>query len=173
MAITARAWARNCVFEHNSHLKDVRRVHPTFPSVGENIWTGYPPSYFDVLRAIKSWVDEKQDYDYNSNVCTKVCGHYTQVCALFFGNILITRLCFFLFVVKCFKDIAKNKEELLMMFYVLVCIAHLNPFILSRLCGQAATRLVVPLSCARMVSKTQTLLLRRVSFLCATMLQRK
>lgn len=79
LAITARAWARHCVFEHNIYLKDVRRVHPTFSSVGENIWAGYPPSYFNVLGAIKSWVDEKQYYDYNSNVCTNVCGHYTQV----------------------------------------------------------------------------------------------
>ncbi|TDG96918.1 hypothetical protein EPR50_G00233980 [Perca flavescens] len=79
LAITARAWARHCVFEHNIYLKDVRRVHPTFSSVGENIWTGYPPSTFDVQGAIKSWVDEKQDYDYSSNVCTHICGHYTQV----------------------------------------------------------------------------------------------
>ncbi|KAM9334791.1 GLIPR1-like protein 1 [Symphorus nematophorus] len=79
LAITARAWARRCVFEHNIYLKDVRRVHPTFSSVGENIWTGYPPSYFNVMLAIKKWVDEKQVYDYNSNGCTKICGHYTQV----------------------------------------------------------------------------------------------
>ncbi|XP_049422155.1 GLIPR1-like protein 1 [Epinephelus fuscoguttatus] len=78
LAITARAWARHCVFEHNGYLKDVRRVHPTFSSVGENIWTSSSP-HFDVSRAIKRWVDEKQDYDYNRNICTKVCGHYTQV----------------------------------------------------------------------------------------------
>ncbi|XP_077957212.1 GLIPR1-like protein 1 [Gasterosteus aculeatus] len=79
LAITARAWARHCVYEHNSYLKDVRRVHPTFSSVGENIWAGYPPSSFHVTGAIKNWVDEKQFYTYSSNVCTKVCGHYTQV----------------------------------------------------------------------------------------------
>ncbi|XP_054480522.1 GLIPR1-like protein 1 [Anoplopoma fimbria] len=79
LAITARAWARHCVFEHNTYLKDVRRVHPTFSSVGENIWVGHPPSLFNVLGAIKLWVDEKQDYNYNTNDCRKVCGHYTQV----------------------------------------------------------------------------------------------
>uniref|UniRef100_A0A8P4GE29 SCP domain-containing protein n=1 Tax=Dicentrarchus labrax TaxID=13489 RepID=A0A8P4GE29_DICLA len=79
LAITARAWARHCLFEHNTFLNDVRRVHPTFSSVGENIWTGYPPSSFDVAHSIKRWVDEKQDYDYDSDSCTKVCGHYTQV----------------------------------------------------------------------------------------------
>ncbi|KAF1372601.1 hypothetical protein PFLUV_G00267500 [Perca fluviatilis] len=79
LAITARAWARHCVSEHNTYLKDVRRVHPTFSSVGENIWTGYPPSTFHVQTAIKSWVNEKQVHDYNRNVCRGICGHYTQV----------------------------------------------------------------------------------------------
>ncbi|XP_040886115.1 GLIPR1-like protein 1 [Toxotes jaculatrix] len=79
LAITARAWARHCVFEHNIYLKDVRRVHPTFSSVGENLWTGYPPSLFNVTRAIKRWVDEKDHYNYQTTSCSKVCGHYTQV----------------------------------------------------------------------------------------------
>ncbi|XP_067438491.1 GLIPR1-like protein 1 [Thunnus thynnus] len=79
LAITARAWARHCVFEHNIYLKDARRVHPTFLSVGENIGTGYPPSNFKVNTAIKSWVDENQFYDYEANQCSDVCGHYTQV----------------------------------------------------------------------------------------------
>ncbi|XP_070848598.1 glioma pathogenesis-related protein 1 [Chaetodon trifascialis] len=78
LAITARAWAKHCVFKHNTYLKDASRVHPTFTSVGENIWTGYPSS-FDVTRAIKRWVDEKQYYDYGNNSCTGDCGHYTQV----------------------------------------------------------------------------------------------
>ncbi|XP_034381957.1 GLIPR1-like protein 1 [Cyclopterus lumpus] len=79
LAITARAWARHCVFEHNTYLKEVGRVHPTFSSVGENLWAGYPPSAFKASRAIKSWVDEEPNYNHGSNVCTKVCGHYTQV----------------------------------------------------------------------------------------------
>ncbi|XP_041833860.1 GLIPR1-like protein 1 [Melanotaenia boesemani] len=79
LAITARAWARHCTFKHNIYLKDVRRVHPTFSSVGENIWTGYPPSSFNVSRAIRGWVNETQYYDYEKNSCTNVCGHYTQV----------------------------------------------------------------------------------------------
>ncbi|XP_017294216.1 GLIPR1-like protein 1 [Kryptolebias marmoratus] len=79
LAITAGAWARHCDFQHNIYRKDVRRMHPTFPSVGENIWTGSPPSSFNITRAIKAWVDEKQHYDYGSNHCRHVCGHYTQV----------------------------------------------------------------------------------------------
>uniref|UniRef100_A0A3Q0T0R6 SCP domain-containing protein n=1 Tax=Amphilophus citrinellus TaxID=61819 RepID=A0A3Q0T0R6_AMPCI len=79
LAITARAWAKHCAFEHNIHLKDVRRMHPTFSSVGENIWTAYPPSEFTPANALKSWVDEVNFYNYERNNCTKICGHYTQV----------------------------------------------------------------------------------------------
>ncbi|XP_056101260.1 GLIPR1-like protein 1 [Rhinichthys klamathensis goyatoka] len=79
LAVTARAWARFCLFKHNIHLKDAGRVHPTFTSVGENIWAGAPYTHFNVKSAIKSWVDEVQDYDYSQNQCSKVCGHYTQV----------------------------------------------------------------------------------------------
>ncbi|XP_069569287.1 GLIPR1-like protein 1 [Brachyistius frenatus] len=77
LAITARAWARKCVFEHNIHLKDVRRVHPTFPSVGENIWAG--SQAFSATAAIELWVNEEQNYNYRKNACTHACGHYTQV----------------------------------------------------------------------------------------------
>lgn len=79
LAVTARAWARFCVFEHNIHLREVRRMHPTFTSVGENLWVGYPYAQFTVKRAVKLWVDEVQDYNYYQNQCSKVCGHYTQV----------------------------------------------------------------------------------------------
>ncbi|XP_068442974.1 glioma pathogenesis-related protein 1 isoform X1 [Clinocottus analis] len=79
LAVTARAWARHCVFQHNTHLTDVGSVHPSFSSVGENLWAGYPPSSFNASRAIEAWVKEKQDYDYDNNVCSDVCGHYTQV----------------------------------------------------------------------------------------------
>ncbi|KAG8005766.1 GLIPR1-like protein 1 [Nibea albiflora] len=79
LAITARAWARHCIFEHNIYLDEVRRVHPTFDSVGENLGIGSPPSSFSVERVIQNWVDEKQHYNYNLNRCTATCGHYTQV----------------------------------------------------------------------------------------------
>ncbi|XP_034529533.1 GLIPR1-like protein 1 [Notolabrus celidotus] len=74
LAITAREWATKCLFEHNPN-----RRRPNSNSVGENLWVGYPPSFFNVLGSIKSWDDEKQYYDFDSQACTKVCGHYTQV----------------------------------------------------------------------------------------------
>lgn len=79
LAITARAWAKRCVFEHNIYLKEVNRTHPAFPYVGENIWAIYPPS-FSVKRAMESWINEKENYNHQSNTCSGVCGHYTQVC---------------------------------------------------------------------------------------------
>uniref|UniRef100_A0A3Q4GGY8 SCP domain-containing protein n=1 Tax=Neolamprologus brichardi TaxID=32507 RepID=A0A3Q4GGY8_NEOBR len=79
LAITAKAWAKRCIFDHNIYLKNAPRVHPSFPSVGENIWTGSPPSQFNTTKAIKRWVDEVRDYSYQENSCNKVCGHYTQV----------------------------------------------------------------------------------------------
>ncbi|KAJ1403692.1 Pathogenesis-related protein 1-like, SCP domain [Sesbania bispinosa] len=30
-------------------------------------------------EAVRRWVDEKANYDYSSNSCDGVCGHYTQV----------------------------------------------------------------------------------------------
>ncbi|RHN71850.1 hypothetical protein MtrunA17_Chr2g0281271 [Medicago truncatula] len=46
---------------------------------GENLaWSSGDMSGSD---AVKLWVNEKADYNYNSNTCAsgKVCGHYTQV----------------------------------------------------------------------------------------------
>ncbi|RXN38698.1 GLIPR1 1 [Labeo rohita] len=79
LAVTAQAWARFCVFKHNIHLREVKRMHPIFTSVGENIWAGAPYSSFKPESAVKSWADEVRDYHYDTNQCTKVCGHYTQV----------------------------------------------------------------------------------------------
>ncbi len=77
--MTARAWARFCIFKHNIYLGEVRRMHPTFTSVGENIWVGTPYSMFKPESAVQSWNDEDRYYNYNTKQCTKVCGHYTQV----------------------------------------------------------------------------------------------
>ncbi|XP_057180162.1 GLIPR1-like protein 1 [Triplophysa rosa] len=79
LAISARAWASNCIFKHNPHLQQPGRMHPTFTPVGENIWAGFPYSKFTVNSAMKLWGDEVKDYSYNSNQCTNVCGHFTQV----------------------------------------------------------------------------------------------
>lgn len=101
LAVTARAWAKHCVFEHNIHLKEARRMHPVFPSVGENIWTAYPPSSFSVMRAMESWINETKYYNYQINTCSKVCGHYTQVCYWSCPDSLLQCWCFHMFYI-CF-----------------------------------------------------------------------
>ncbi|XP_054436101.1 glioma pathogenesis-related protein 1 [Pteronotus mesoamericanus] len=78
LAQVAKAWARNCKFSHNEKLKIPYRLHSNFTSLGENIWTG-TVSIFSVSSAITSWYNEIQYYDFPTQKCSKVCGHYTQV----------------------------------------------------------------------------------------------
>lgn len=66
------------MFEHNPN-RSLDTLAYSNLSVGENIWTGYPPSDFSVEGAIRSWVAEKLYYNYESNTCSSVCGHYKQV----------------------------------------------------------------------------------------------
>lgn len=53
-------------------------MHPTFTPVGENIWTG-TATIFSVDAALEDWFYEFRSYDFNTNRCTGMCGHYTQV----------------------------------------------------------------------------------------------
>lgn len=154
LAITAKAWAKRCIFDHNIYLKDAPRVHPTYSSVGENIWTAYPPSEFNTARAIKSWVDEVNNYSYQENSCNHVCGHYTQVCELFTARILW-----------------KKKKKVNHDFYIFLHVTLFNLSGLCRLCGPAPTKLDVLYSCAQMASSTS--MIKKVSSLYATMPQRK
>uniref|UniRef100_A0A8D0GNV6 SCP domain-containing protein n=1 Tax=Sphenodon punctatus TaxID=8508 RepID=A0A8D0GNV6_SPHPU len=78
LAKTAKGWAKKCHFRHNPDLKIPGKAHPKFTSAGENIWTGSMP-IFSVSKAITNWYEEVKDYNYVSNSCTGICGHYTQV----------------------------------------------------------------------------------------------
>ncbi|NXE46795.1 GLIP1 protein, partial [Casuarius casuarius] len=94
LAKTAKAWAKKCKFKHNIYLKKPGKVHPTFTPVGENIWTG-TATIFSVDAALSDWFNEVGSYNFNTNICTEMCGHYTQVvwatsykvgCAVHFCN---------------------------------------------------------------------------------------
>jgi pathogenesis-related protein 1 len=65
IAAVAQAHAEKCIWEHSSN------------SYGENIYAtsggGAPQG------VVSSWASEVSDYDYASNSCKDVCGHYTQV----------------------------------------------------------------------------------------------
>ena len=65
VADVAQEWADRCVFEHSSN------------GFGENLYIGSgTPSADD---AVIAWASEVADYDYDSNSCSGVCGHYTQI----------------------------------------------------------------------------------------------
>ena len=65
LAAVAQDWADRCDFNHSSN------------QYGENLYvsTAQNPG----TRAVEAWADEIHDYDYYSNTCTAVCGHYTQI----------------------------------------------------------------------------------------------
>lgn len=66
-ARVAREWAAQCTFQHNAGRGPY----------GENLFaTTGSTTGADV---VESWESEKSDYDYESNDCNGVCGHYTQV----------------------------------------------------------------------------------------------
>ena len=81
LARFAVAQSNKCVFQHSK--SDDRNTATKFNYIGENI---YAASYFNNIsnrQAIESsgesWYKEIDDYDFNSNDCSKVCGHYTQM----------------------------------------------------------------------------------------------
>lgn len=78
LARSAKAWAKKCKFKHNTYLEMPGKMHPTFHFVGENIWTG-TAHIFSVEAALRSWFNEVSSYDFSTNTCTDMCGHYTQV----------------------------------------------------------------------------------------------
>jgi uncharacterized protein YkwD len=65
IAAVAQAHAEQCVFQHSNN------------PYGENIYaTSGSATPQDVVG---SWASEKANYNYASNTCNGVCGHYTQV----------------------------------------------------------------------------------------------
>ena len=45
--------------------------------MGENIYGASGPAEGTV--AVELWLAEESSYDYDSNSCSAVCGHYTQI----------------------------------------------------------------------------------------------
>ena len=89
LAQYAQQWAnqlasKNCQMQHRPNSGQFKQNY------GENLyWASavmWPDGRREVQKitaadAVKSWVDEKQFYNYKSNQCSpgKICGHYTQV----------------------------------------------------------------------------------------------
>jgi len=79
LAATAQAWADQCIDADANglidHNPDSSVNHPYY--VGENIFASVETA--NVNTAVSTWAAEEANYDYASNTCTVVCGHYTQI----------------------------------------------------------------------------------------------
>ncbi|KAK9097094.1 hypothetical protein Sjap_022591 [Stephania japonica] len=71
---TVAATARNYA---NQRAGDCSLVHSGNRNYGENL--AMSTGSLSPAEAVKLWTDERQHYDYSSNSCVGVCGHYTQV----------------------------------------------------------------------------------------------
>jgi pathogenesis-related protein 1 len=71
LAIVARQWADRLI-------ANGQFVHSHNPKYGENLYEieGAVATPVEVVRA---WAEEVRDYDYGTNSCQGVCGHYTQI----------------------------------------------------------------------------------------------
>lgn len=65
VATTAQTWANGCQFMHSGG------------AYGENLFASTGQS--TPAAVVADWVGEDANYDYASNSCSGVCGHYTQV----------------------------------------------------------------------------------------------
>ena len=71
LASVAQDWADQLrVRKHFSHRPDSR--------YGENLFTISGASA-SPAKVVAEWASEARDYDYRSNQCRGVCGHYTQI----------------------------------------------------------------------------------------------
>jgi uncharacterized protein YkwD len=68
-ASVAQSWANGCTYQHNAGRG----------SYGENIAANYPPGSRTAADIVALWASEASSYDYGSNACSGVCGHYTQI----------------------------------------------------------------------------------------------
>ena len=80
LAIIAADWVALCVdvvdpaglVDHNDGRSD------TYPEyVGENIYASSGQA--SGPNAVANWASEEAEYDYASNTCSGMCGHYTQI----------------------------------------------------------------------------------------------
>merc|ERR1711860_24734 len=68
----AQSYADTCVWQHNSQRSTGMSYY-----VGENLYL--TTGGFSASGVVNSWNSEKSYYDYSTQGCSKVCGHYTQV----------------------------------------------------------------------------------------------
>ena len=67
----AADYAANCRMEHDPDLGDLQ--------MGENLAAYSGAGDQQAADPVNDWASEVADYDYETNGCTNVCGHYTQI----------------------------------------------------------------------------------------------
>jgi hypothetical protein len=72
----AQAWAENCQWMHNPNRSTQAGLGVY---VGENIFASTWSGHAIPATVVDAWFSEYPEYDYDSNSCTGVCGHYTQI----------------------------------------------------------------------------------------------
>jgi len=77
VAAFAQEWAdelatRGCDLEHRPRSGEFAQRY------GENIFWASGGSW-TAQDVVESWASEAADYDYDSNTCSNICGHYTQI----------------------------------------------------------------------------------------------
>ena len=93
LAQVAQTWADQCRVDPLQHNPDRSSQSSSFNYVGENI--GFSTNLNEPsTEIVRRWYDEVQDYTFGpvggSNVCSAVCGHYTQVSAIVILFTIIT-----------------------------------------------------------------------------------
>jgi len=71
LARVAQEWA-------NTLIANGDFAHRTKSPYGENLYEIRGGSS-SAAEVVSSWADESRDYDYASNRCRSMCGHYTQI----------------------------------------------------------------------------------------------
>ena len=80
MAQVAQNYSEKCIFEHNPYRSKQQSL---FSYVGENLGiTTNPADNYEGLFTL--WINERNSYDFTTDSCSSICGHYTQV-----GKVLI------------------------------------------------------------------------------------
>ena len=80
LAAIASDWAAGCrdqdepigLIDHNPGRSDAFGSY-----VGENVYGSSGPT--GGPAAVGAWAEEESDYDHDSNTCSGICGHYTQI----------------------------------------------------------------------------------------------
>lgn len=80
LAAIAQAWAETCTDQMApagliDHNPDRSNDYPGY--VGENVYGAGGNATPEA--AVGLWAGEKANYDYDSNTCSGICGHYTQI----------------------------------------------------------------------------------------------